>query len=213
MPRSKTVDAQEVQQAVAASLDRLLIALLRPLGRRKLREYANQCALQWECCQFILSRKRSQLERMFRVDPASLGQISNGPRMTAADLRVQIKIIDNVTAWLTGETPLDALSYRDMGRLMIREGSRTIGPRTFKREFVQAFEAREWARTAGQRITQKELAQRFTPRAYERNPESALRAMGNGLKRIERDRLRLDAEIRSRSLSLKGKTRTDRTSK
>ena len=80
---------------------------------------------------------------------------------------------------------------------MNRLGARKVKPRKFKPEYRQAFQHREQARGEGKKITLKELAQRFTPAAYEHHPESAVRAMGNALQRIERDSRRIEAATAS----------------
>jgi hypothetical protein len=92
---------------------------------------------------------------------------------------------------------------------MSRPGAQRVRSRRFKEEFVQAFQDREQARSRGRKITVEQLAQKFTPAAYDRNPASAMRGMGAALKRIERDKKRLES-LGSASPSQPGERKYER---
>ena len=199
MPRSKTVDAETVRQEATAGVRRMMAALRTPKGRKNLRKFADQCfAMGYLCEQLLDAKKRRQVERAMLADPATIWGDDRTQPMSTSDLRILTQIINNAAARLSGESSDLTRSADDIGRWMIREGTRKVRPRKFKTQFAQAFEMREHARMAGKRVTQEALAERFTPDAYTRNPESATRAMANALKRIERDRVRVETALRSK---------------
>jgi hypothetical protein len=152
------------------------------------------CANVWRWCQFILNLHkqkpkltRKQIEDMFRVNLATIASSTGGPPVTDADLLLFLKFIDIAVAWLTGQAPKEPLFPKELARFMNRAEARQVKPRKFKAEHLEAYQAREQARREGKTITNQRLAKRYMQAAYERKPESAIRAMGNTLKRIERD--------------------------
>ena len=61
----------------------------------------------------------------------------------------------------------------------------------FKPEFEEAFRLRHEAKKRGQVITAKALAQRLTEYGYQKNPDSAIRNMEQGINRVDKEHRRL----------------------
>lgn len=202
MPRSRAVRPKEIQAVMTPLIQRLVDAAQTPGGRRNLKKYAAALVEEWHMCQFVLNIQRIVSSRRQRRDLMRLNlpvkffaDIGRFIR-TSDDLRLYEASWSRAASFCSGEAP--ATGFSDVseptfspdvwGRYLQRIGLRTEKPPKHKSEFRQAYEAREKARSHGRRVTQKELAQQFMPSAYDAKPDSAVRSMGRGLKRIERDK-------------------------
>jgi hypothetical protein len=72
--------------------------------------------------------------------------------------------------------------FRSVARLV---ESKPAVPRRLKPEYLEAYRRKQAARAQGRNLTAETLARELLPKRYERNPESAIRSMQRGLKRVE----------------------------
>ena len=197
MPRTRTLKPEEVRKALTASIQGLVHAALSRRARKPIQQFANACDLSWRICQFLLELRKMKprpskkwIAEMCRIDEAHV-PLTADQTITEDDLRLFLQVIDGCKAAITGQSPEIALN--GMARFLLRTGSRKIRPKNFKVQFVSAYQARERARGESKEITLKRLAEQFTPDRYNKNPESAIRGLGQAFKRIEREVSRLRA--------------------
>jgi len=198
MPRSKLVKPEEAHAKLVKKLQKLIDTTRSSAARKFLRDTANQLANGLRLLEFLLNchklkprPTKKQLEAMLQIDEKKLAADTDYSRMTTDDFELYGNLIDYFTLFLTGREAEAQLTQKALAQFMRRESERKVKPRKFKAEFVNAFEARQKALEEGKGITLQKLAARFTPVAYARNEASAIRNMGQALRRIERDQQRL----------------------
>ena len=117
-----------------------------------------------------------------------------GLRIAVDDLGLLTKMFDAAVHTLTGKPvelpdPQRVLSL--LKRLVSDQQPRI---KRFKPEFEEGFRLMEEARTRGEVITAEMLAKQLRPEDYDRNPESTIRGMQQGIDRVRKEHQRLLSE-------------------
>ena len=190
---------EEVTKTTTESLQGILDALLLKGSIRDLRKdlqiVAEQHALLVWALEVRKTFSKRDLKKFTRLDPERIRlECEAQPRMTVAELEAIGQTSLGLRAVLGG-APVEIdkknleLVWRSLTRP--RQGWK---PKVLKAEFVQAFCIRMKARRQGKVVTAESLAQLLMPYQYRQNPESAIRSMQRGLRRVEEEHKRCERE-------------------
>lgn len=201
MARSKRVDPEQATALLVTKLQSLIDTARSRKARKFLLGTGNTLAANLRLIGFLLNHQKlkprptkKQLDELFRIDAAKFAKDADYRRMTTGDLAVLEMMIDYYRLLLTGDEAEARLTPKQMIQFLSRQSTRRTKPRKYKPEFVAAFKERQRALKLGRGITVEKLTEHFTPAAFESNEASAIRKMGQALKRIELDHKRLKTE-------------------
>ena len=188
MPRVRRASPEEIRTAIRAAGLRFRDALLQPGAPKTIRLRMKQLSREYQVWNGTLAllrtKARRELSEQLTRDVDQVARKCRDMRIRADDLAALEeyfgKLADTVRGADIEPSPSPRL-FRFLARLA---RSKPAVPRSLKPLYVEAYRRQQAARAEGRILTAETLARELLPTRFECNPESTIRSMQRGLKRV-----------------------------
>lgn len=205
MPRKRSATLLEIRSALAEITSALQDALLAKGARKSIRRRLHQLEqehAEWTNRLYLIE-KYSPTEIMKLVEKDRRRHRKQaaelvGSQITVEQLAAMTRYFGSVADTIAGRN-IEATDFADLvPKLISLATPRPFQPKRFLPKYQEAFRRRKEAEVHGRCIPVKELCQELAWYEYKRNPESCIRSMQRGIRRVEAEHARcLDHGIAS----------------
>ncbi|MGA2329589.1 MAG: hypothetical protein ABSH05_25300 [Bryobacteraceae bacterium] len=190
MPRKKTASAEELQKTIEQGMLRVRDALLKAGAGRAIRRRIRQLAWEYRFWNNLLALRaatsRKELQVLLTPDPRRVAEQCKDLQVRIDDLELVAELLEKIADAISGK-PVVVSSPRRLLEFVARlADSKRAAPRQLKNLYIEAFRWKTEAKARGQVVTAEALARQLAPKKYQENPESAIRSMQQGIRRVER---------------------------
>jgi len=182
---------------VAEGVSLLTKALRSQTAPRSIAARIEQLELElefWEDILHALERStEKELDRYLAISTALIAEQSSEASLTVDDLEVLRQSFQGSADALNGNMPAAEAPSAEISRFLQRiTAPKETRVRRFRPEFELAFRKRQLLSVESRTITAEALAEEFMSAEYQRNPESAVRNMQQGIRRVAREHERCE---------------------
>lgn len=186
MPRKKMAAEEAIVSEIASGIQ---ARATRSINRR-LRDLEDEYKIWTALLDLRQAKSKKELREILLVDPKHIAKKCRGLRFPVDELGQLREMFDAVAHTIIGKR-VELKNPQRVLSLLRRMVDREPRIKSFKPEFEEGFRLMEEAKTRGEVITAETLAKQLRPDVYDRNPESAIRGMQQGIDRVRKEHQRL----------------------
>lgn len=185
MARKRMAKAEEIATMAEASIVRFFDALMSPGADASIHAWIAQLQHDLAVGAYWLDLRKKPKKEVQAIRNAYLTKVrehAGKEKFIAEDLETLAQQLGAIADMLEGKGV--TYSDREATFTMLKRLTREPPPpaaRRFKAAFEKAFYRQSQPKRSGRSLTAVALAEELTPYEYERNPESAVRAMQRGI--------------------------------
>ena len=198
MPRKKMAAEEAIVSEIASGIQRMCDALVQARATkaisRRLRDLEDEYKIWTALLDLRQTKSKKELREILHVDPKHVAKKCRGLRIAVDDLGQLREMFDALAHTIIGKRVELKDPQRVLSLLRRMVSDREPRIKRFKPEFEEGFRLMEEARTRGEVITAENLAKQLRPDDYDRNPESTIRGMQQGIDRVRKEHNRLLSE-------------------
>lgn len=196
VPRKRNATLPEISDTVSRIRRMLQDAILAKGARRtiqrRLRGLQSEYATWIAVLRLLHTHTDAEIAKMFadkRQLNRIIAQVFEG-RPTVEQLSAFERLCEKVADTMAGRTPERQDLPELTSKLIQFLTPRAVRAKRFSEKFERAFQLRKEAERDGRYIPVKELCQQLAPYEYKKNPESCIRSMQRGIRRVEAEHAR-----------------------
>jgi hypothetical protein len=195
MARSRRATSDEIELALKSALSSLTEAIRKPSAKLAIAERVQQLHTELEVwkaiSQWTENLTEEALNQKLAIDVELIVEESKQADLTVDDLDALRVMFRGIVDALEGRADSVMTANPEVARFLQRAAKKKEPTaRRFRPEFEEAFRRRHSATRGATSITVENLAAELMPREYSSNPESAVRNMQQGVRRVELEHAR-----------------------